>query len=156
MTGGIVIAPGRTKRRFVYVSGLMGGLERSPLPPAWRTGARLSYPVDLPDARRVRVDFAFGWFRTRNIPIVAEQVQVDTYLACGLLAETVKHMVDNVVRDLLVERFEDTLEHRIVTGYYPRMSLAVGQRFASKGGSLVRFTEDRGTRLAAVHGWHVP
>jgi hypothetical protein len=116
----------------------------------------VAYPFDLPDARRVRVDFAFGWFRIRQIPVIAEQVQADTYLACGLLSETVKHMVDNFVRDYLVERFEDTLEHRIVTGYYPRLSLATGQRFSSKGGYVVRFPDATGGRVIADSRWTVP
>jgi hypothetical protein len=146
----------RRSAAAVYASGLMSGLERTPLPATWREATYLTYPFELPDARRVRVDFALGWFRIRRIPVVAEQVQVDTYLACGLLSETVKHMVDNFVRDYLVERFEDTLEHRIVTGYYPRLSLATGQRFASKGGYLVRFTEPQGPRLVAEQGWQVP
>jgi hypothetical protein len=29
------------------------------------------------------------------------------------------------------------LEHRLVTGYYPRLALAPNQRFASKGGDWV-------------------
>lgn len=140
----------------VYLSGLMGGLERTPLTPAWRQEAHLAYPFDLPNSRRVRVDFAFGWFRIRQIPVVAEQVQADTYLACGLLSETVKHMVDNFVRDYLVERFEDTLEHRVVTGYYPRLSLATDQRFASKGGYVVRFADPSGGRVIAESAWTVP
>ncbi|HEV7577982.1 MAG TPA: cytochrome C [Caldimonas sp.] len=150
------VLPGAPRGAAVYLSGLMGGLERTPLPPAWRREAHVAYPFDLPDARRVRVDFAFGWFRIRQIPVIAEQVQADTYLACGLLSETVKHMVDNFVRDYLVERFEDTLEHRIVTGYYPRLSLATGQRFSSKGGYVVRFPDATGGRVIADSRWTVP
>jgi nucleotide-binding universal stress UspA family protein len=140
----------------VFMSGLLGGLERSPLPSGWRERTRLAYPVDLPERRRVRVDFALGWFRIRHIAVVADQVQADTYLACGLLSETLTHMVDTVVRDYLIERIQDMLEHRIVTGYYPRLALASGQRFASKGGYIVRFAEAQGTRLIADHDWLVP
>ena len=140
----------------VYASGLMGGLERAPLPASWRERTRLAYPFDLPDRRRVRVDFALGWFRARRIPVVAEQVQVDTYLACSLASETLNHMVDTFVRDYLIERTETLLEHRIVTGYYPRLTLAPGQRFASKGGYLVRFAGPEGLRLAADRDWTVP
>lgn len=142
--------------KIVFMSGLMGGLEHSPLPPSWRDRTRLAYPVDLPERRRVRVDFARGWFAIRHIPVVAEQVQADTYLACGLLAETLSHMVDTFVRDYLVERIEDTLEHRIMTGYYPRLGLAPGQRFASKGAYMVRFEDSTGTRLAISTDWSVP
>src|SRR5512139_101538 len=107
----------------VLMSGLMGGLERTPLPASWRDSMRIAYPFALPDERRVGVDFAFGWFTIRHIPVVAEQVQADTYLACGLLSETLKHMVDTFVPDYLVERIEDGLSHRIITGYYPHLSL---------------------------------
>jgi len=48
------------------------------------------------------------------------------------------------------------LEHRVITGYYPRLALAPGQRFASKGGYIVRFAEDSGTKLAAASDWLVP
>ncbi|WP_098497326.1 cytochrome c [Collimonas sp. PA-H2] len=140
----------------VFMSGLMGGLERSPLPPSWRGVTRLAYPFDLPDRRRVRVDYALGWFSIRRIPVVSIQVQADTYLACGLLAETLSHMVDTFVRDYLVERIDDMLERRILTGYYPRLTLASGQRFASKGGFIVRFAEPDGVRLVADGDWIVP
>ncbi|MBN3762243.1 c-type cytochrome [Burkholderia sp. Ac-20365] len=140
----------------VYVSGLMGGLDRVPLPSRWRDSARVAYPVDLPQGRRVRVDYAFGWFAIRHIPVVDERVQADTYLACGLLAETLSHMVDAFVRDYLVERIDDMLEHRILTGYYPRLTLAPGQRFASKGGYIVRFAEPDRMRVVADSDWIVP
>jgi len=145
-----------TTHAAVYMSGLMGGLERTPVPSAWRNSIRMAYPFDLPDARVVRVDYPLGWFSFRHIPVVAEQVQVDTYLACGLLAETLSHTADTFVREYLVERMEEMLEHRYLTGYYPRLALAEWQRFASKGGYVVRFAEPSGKRLVAAHDWTVP
>jgi hypothetical protein len=140
----------------VWISGLMAGLEYAPLPAAWRSTARMAYPFDLPDKRRVRVDYPLGWFRIRHIPVTDVQLQADTYLACGLLSETLKGMVDTFVRDYLIERIEAMLEHRVITGYYPHLALAPGQRFASKGGYVVRFAEPAGTRLAATSDWIVP
>lgn len=140
----------------VFMSGLMGGLDRTPLPASWRGVTRLAYPFDLPEGRRVRVDYAFGWFSIRQIPMVAPQVQADTYLACGLLAETLNHMVDAFVRDYLVERIQDMLERRILTGYYPRLTLAPGQTFASKGGYIVRFAGPDHIKLVADGDWIVP
>jgi hypothetical protein len=144
------------KAGAVWMSGLMGGLEKSPLPAAWRGATRMTYPFDLPEQRRVRVDYAFGWFSIRHIPVVAPQVQADTYLACGLVAETLSHMVDTFVRDYLVERIETGLEHRIITGYYPRLTLAPGQRFASKGGYIVRFADPVRPKIVAVSDWTIP
>lgn len=144
------------KAAAVWVSGLMGGLEYAPLPTAWRSATRMAYPFDLPDRRRVRVDYPLGWFRYRRIPITDLQVQADTYLACGLLSETLNHLADAFVPDYLVERMEAMLEHRVITGYYPRLALAQGQRFASKGGYIVRFAEGSGSKLVAASDWIVP
>jgi hypothetical protein len=140
----------------VYVSGLMGQLERAPLPASWRSRAWLTYPFDLPEQRKVRMDFPLGWFRVRGVRVVAERVQADTYLACVILSETLGHMLDSFVRDYLVERLEMLLSHRLVNGYYPRLGLAPGQRFASKGGYLVRFAGPEGSRVAADGAWIVP
>jgi hypothetical protein len=140
----------------ILISGLMGGLENSPLPPAWRETARMSYPFDLPDQRKIRMNFPSIWFKVHHIPIVDERVQSDTYLACGILAETLGEMLDSFVRDYLVERVEIMLSHRVITGYYPRLSLAQGQRFASKGAYMVRFAESGGSKLVADGGWTVP
>jgi hypothetical protein len=146
--------PARTS--LVWMSGVMGGLESAPLPVAWRAATRMTYPFDLPDRRRVRVDYALGWFRIRQVPMSALQVQADTYLACGLLSETLNHMVDTFERDYLIERIEQDLDHRVLTGYYPRLTLAAGQRFASKGGYVVRFTDPQGPKLATLSEWLTP
>jgi hypothetical protein len=45
---------------------------------------------------------------------------------------------------------------RLVNGYYPRLQLAPGQSFASKGGFVVRFADPQGTRLTADGAWSVP
>jgi cytochrome c553 len=140
----------------VYLSGLMGGLEKSPLPAAWREHTVMTYPFDLPDKRRVRLDYPLGWFSARHIPIVAEQVQTDTYLACSLLADVLNRMADNFVRPYLIEQLQSLLEHRIITGYYPRLTLASNQRFASKGGYVVHFRDASGTALGAESDWIVP
>lgn len=140
----------------VFMSGLLGGLEGAPLPASWRARTRMAYPFGLPEQRLINVNFAQGWFRIRQIPVVDLQVQSDTYLACSLLSETLNRMADTFVREYLVERVQGALEHRVVTGYYPRLSLAAGQRFASKGGYIVRFSESEGPRLVADQSWLVP
>jgi hypothetical protein len=140
----------------VYLSGLMGGLERSPLPASWRARARMAYPFDLPERRIVRVDYPLGWFSFRHIPVVAEQLQADTYLACGVLAETLNHMADLIEPDYLVERLEEVLDHRFLTGYYPHLTLATGQSLASKGGFLVKFVDASGARVTPDGDWTVP
>ncbi|MGH8264382.1 MAG: c-type cytochrome [Steroidobacterales bacterium] len=147
-------APAAASR--IYMSGRMGGLDDAPLPSDWRGVMRMSYPFDLPAGRRVQMDYPLGWFRIRRIPVVAEQVQADTYLVCGLVSDAINHMVDTFVRDYLVERIEEMLEHRLITGYYPRLALAPDQRFASKGGYIVHFADATGSKVVADGGWIVP
>jgi hypothetical protein len=140
----------------VYLSGLMAGLEKAPLPASWRSKTQMVYAVDLPERRRVRVDYPLGWFRIKRIPVVALKEQVDTYLACGLLAENLSHMVDTFQPEYLIERMQEMLEHRVLTGFYPRLTLASGQQFASKGGYMVHFAEPAGERVVADTDWLVP
>jgi hypothetical protein len=116
----------------------------------------MAYGVDLPEGRRVRVDYPIGWFHIRQIPVVDLKTQADTYLACGLVSETLNHMADTFVRDYLIERIEGMLEHRVITGYYPRLTLAPGQRFASKGGYIVRFADAEGAKVVPVTDWIAP
>ena len=113
-------------------------------------------PFNLPIKRRINVDFAFGWFRLRHVPVVAEQVQADTYLACSILAGTLHRMVDTFIPEYLIERIQGMLDNRLITGYYPHLTLATGQRFASKGGYIVRFHDAQGSQLTAASDWLVP
>ena len=135
----------------LLLSGLMGGMESAPLPAAWRAAARLAYIYDLPERRMARMNFPYGWFRVQHIPLVAERVQVNTYLACVVAAETLGHMLDSFVPDYFIERLEMMVSRRLANAYFPRLGLAPGQRFASKGGYIVHFdTSGRQAQLPAT------
>jgi hypothetical protein len=140
----------------VYASGLMADLERASPPVEWRQRIHLAYPFDLPDLRRVRMNFPLGWMRVQQLPVVDERVQATTYIACQILAEAIGSMLDSFVRDFLIERIESMLSTRLVSGYYPRLGLAPGQRFASKGGYMVHFAAPSGTRIVAEGDWTTP
>jgi len=143
-------------RGSVYMSGLMAGLEAAPPPAAWRERTHLTFPLDLPDRRGVRLDYPLGWFTLRRIPVVALQVQADTYLACSILTETMKYMADTISREYLIEQLQDMVERRLVTGYYPHLVLAPNERFASKGGYIAHFSGPEGRQLTADTSWLVP
>jgi hypothetical protein len=94
--------------------------------------------------------------RFKHIALLDERTQTDTYLACVITAEALRMMREDLLRDHLVETLEMHLDARLVNGYYPRLGLGAGQRFASKGGYLARFAEPRGMRLVADGPWTVP
>jgi hypothetical protein len=140
----------------VFVSGILGGLEAAPLAPAWRQSVHMTYPFDLPDQRRVRMNFPLGWFRLHGIRVVDERLQTDTYVAMGVVAEMVGEMLDSFERDYLLERTQDMISRRLVNGYYPRLALSQEQRFGSKGGYLVHFRDAAGIQIEPEGGWTVP
>ena len=141
----------------VFMSGLMGGLEHAPLPQAWRSRVRMAYPYDLPESRSLRMRYPLSWFSIRHISVVDEELQTNTFLACGLLAETLSHMADNFAQPFIVELLQMSIERRLInTGYYPRLALGSNQHFASKGGYIVHFAPPDGSRLVADSDWVTP
>ena len=144
------------KSGMVFVSGLMGGLDDAPLKGAWHSASRMTYPFEVPSRRGVLLDYPLGWFRIQRIPVVAEETQIETYIACNIVSESLHDMLDNFVRDYLVENIEEMLSTRTIDGYYSRLGLAPGQRFASKGGYIVRFAGADGKKLIPDGDWIVP
>jgi hypothetical protein len=140
----------------VLVSGLMGGLEAAPLPPAWREAVHMTYPYALPEERRVLLNYPMGWFRMHHIALADLPLQVDTYIACSILSENLISTHGNFLRDFLVERVEAMIGSDLFNGNFKRMGLAPGQRFAAKGGYLVHFTGASGSAIAADGDWIVP
>jgi Cytochrome c len=140
----------------VYLSGLMSGLESTPLPADWRTRVVMSYPFELPQRRGVQLDYPLGWFSFRHIPVVDSRAQVDTFLACSLFTDALNLMADQVSPAYLIEQLQVLLEHRTITAYYPRLTLGTHQHFASKGGYIVHFGAPQGTALIADSPWTVP
>lgn len=140
----------------VFVSGQMGGLEEAPITGAWRDVAHMAYPFELPGKRAIPLNYPLRYFGIQHIPVIAERTQIDTYTAFGILAENLDNMLENFVRDYLIENIESMLSTKLINGYYPKLGLAPGQRFASKGGYIVRFVDPDGKKIAPEGDWIVP
>ena len=63
----------------VFLSGRMGGLEETPLPSDMAQGQSPRVPVRLARRPAGWRDFPLGWFRIRQIPVVAIQAQVHVH-----------------------------------------------------------------------------
>ncbi len=144
------------KATHIFLSAIMGGLDDVPLPGSWRSVAHMAYPFEIPSRRGALLDYPLGWFRIQQIPVVAEETQVDTYIACNIISESLNEVLDNFLRDYLVENVEGMLSTRVIDGYYTRLSLGPGQRFASKGGYIVRFGGADERTLIPEGDWIVP
>jgi hypothetical protein len=140
----------------IYLSGTMADLEHAPVPAEWWAAVHMTYPYDPPDRRRVRENFPHAWFHQHGIPLTADRLQSNTYLACSVVAEALDSMLDSYVPDFLIERLEMMAGSQLSTGYFPRLSLASGQRFASKGGYIVKFDAHDPFRVVVEGDWLAP
>jgi hypothetical protein len=120
-----------------------------------QAGMRMVYPYDLPQQREARLARARAWFRARNIALVDERVQANTLFAVTLVGDVLGHVSNAVSRDHFLERLEHVASLAPNMSYYPRISLAPGQRFASKGAYVVAVT-DAAAQLAPLGAWILP
>ncbi len=162
-----------------YFSARLAGGEHGPFPAAWKKSLRLVYPYEVPDKRQANMWFFYQWLKIRNLPLVDEPLQAEIYFSMNFLTETISEMLDNLYRDYLLERAENMLTiselknafkmkiDRAMLGQptagkddsttiYPHLSLGPSQRFASKGGYIMRFSGAESDRLIAESEWIVP
>jgi len=139
-----------------YVSGLLGGADAAPLPPAWKRSALVVYPFELPERRKGNASRFQAWMRARNLPIVDERVQAEAYLAAQLFSARFEELSESIQREQLVERAESFVAEHVSPVIFRSLQLGVGQRFASKGAYVVRFASPEGTALRAESEWIVP
>ena len=134
----------------VYVSATLLETDSVPLAAAWKSRTLMPYPFELPQNRTARVDQLHVWLQAHGIPVTAERVQADAHVACSALGAGMNEVADHLRRDYLVERLEAIMERGPVTGFYPRLALGTGQRFASKTGYLVRVDDSEPGHLVPI------
>lgn len=140
----------------VYLSSSLTTVPPSLLEIGLQPNLRYVRPFDLPQSLDRRLARVRVWLRARNIAGGEEQVQTNTYFACTVAGEALMHLVDNFSRDYFMERIENMLENALAGTVYPRTSLGPGQRFASKGSYIVRYSDEPEPRLLPVSEWIVP
>ncbi len=93
------------------------------------------------------------WVIRFGYPLVEGTFQSEVFFNLIFLTDLTIQMLDNYYRDYLVERAEDMPSPGANVTAYPRLGLASGQRFASKGAYIVRFD---GAKPVAETEWIVP
>jgi hypothetical protein len=97
-----------------------------------------------------------SWLKIKGLPIVDKRVQGNTFVAVTLLASAIKHIMGNFSRDYLIEKLEHKVNSALSTSVYPHLSLAPGQRFASRGCYILGVDEKGEQRLSALSDWLIP
>jgi hypothetical protein len=137
----------------VYVSASLSATRSPDLPENWRNKLLMIYPFDLPATRAQRMTRLNAWLRARNVPIGDQRTQANAFFAATITGDAVSHLSENFSRDYFIERIESMTQSSLSPSIYPHLSLGPGQRFASKGGYVVRFPAGAGGAPVAVSDW---
>jgi cytochrome c553 len=140
----------------IYMSASLSAMRRPPVPEKWLDKLGMVYPFDLPESRARRLARMKIWLRARNIPLADERTQANAFFAATVTGDAVSRLGDNFSRDYFIEGIEQMTENVLSPSIYPRLSLGPGQRFASKGGYVVRFPAGKGDRPVALSEWLIP
>ncbi|HHJ36598.1 MAG TPA: hypothetical protein ENJ87_12615 [Gammaproteobacteria bacterium] len=80
----------------------------------------------------------------------------NTFTAINLLIDAIKDLRIHFNRAYLIELLEHMLDNAVLTGMYPKLTIGPGQRYASRGGYIVRIADDPALPLQPVSGWLLP
>jgi hypothetical protein len=141
----------------LYLSSTLFGLDGRSVPQALRDRVLLTRTSELPGRSDRLLRRSTGWLKMkqRYAPAYPE-IQANAYLALKVVGDALTHNRGYFFRDYLIERIEHIIDSVPYTSVYPRITLAPGQRFAAKGGYIVRFSGQEPPALAAVSDWLVP
>jgi hypothetical protein len=139
-----------------YMSASLSAMRRPDFPAGWLSKLSMVYPFDLPASREQRFLRTKAWLHARKIPLTDERTQANAFFAATVTGDAVSHLGDNFSRDYLIERIEQMTQSSLSPSIYPHPSLGPGQRFASKGGYVVRFPAEKGGGPVAISEWLIP
>lgn len=114
----------------------------------------LIHTSELPAAREPKLMRVKSWLKSRHIPFDNARLQANTFFSVQILGEIISHLLDNFSSAYIIERTEGMLAGLSPASIYPRLSLGAGQRFASKGGYIVKVASDG--QLYSTADWTVP
>ena len=141
--------PGR-----IYLSSTLAGTAAVAALGAPKGTVYLAHPFALPNGQGKR-DRARLWLNARKVPPGEERLQNNAFFAAAIAVDAMDQMLDFFSRDYLLEKVEHMVETAVPPSSYPRLSLGPGQRFASKGGYILRYSPN-GDGFLPIGGWIVP
>jgi ABC-type branched-subunit amino acid transport system substrate-binding protein len=151
-----VLTAGDDALRTVYLSTtLLGDVAAAAALPL-TSDAYAVHLLDLPDDATRRRRALDVWMRAHGIAPSNPPLQANTLFAATLAAQALKHIGSNFYRDYFLERIEHIFDSMVTPSAYPRPSLAPNQRYASKGGYVLRISKGAAGGLTQGREWVVP
>jgi mono/diheme cytochrome c family protein len=140
----------------VFLSASLLGDDPGAVASALRRRAQFVWPYAPQSPAGARTARARAWLEARGLKVVDERAQTGAFFAVTLASDALKELRGYYTRDYLVERIEHMVDSSVTTSVYPRLNLAPGVRFASKGCYIVRLTDGDPPAPVAVSDWIVP
>ena len=141
----------------VYLSTTLFDPGHDGVPPGMRGQVYFVHPYELPARLPRLLARSRGWLKAKRIySPEAERVQADAFLALQMATGAVKAIKSYYLRDYLIESIEHMVDNANYTSVYPRVSLAPGQRFISRGAYIAQLPAEGTGGLVAVSEWLVP
>ena len=129
------------------------------MPAGLKEKIRLTWRFAPPGHEEPLIYRVRAWMRARRIERTSERherLQLNTWFALAVTDHSLTHIVENFSRDFFVESVEEETENALSPGVFPSLGLGPGQRFASKGSSVVRLADGATGGLEPASGWIVP
>lgn len=114
----------------------------------------LTYPYALPDKQALKKRRLLQWLKVRGIPQRDVFVEDRMYFLGWLLSDVLKQMRNDLYRDYFLESFEMMREQQRAIALYPHVSFGPDQRYAAKGGYIVRYDKEK-QAILPVSQWNM-
>lgn len=141
----------------LFASALLAPPEQVRVPPRLRQRLHFVSAFNEPSRRRALETIGLlPWLERAGISPSGKRGQSEAFAACYFFADALARMRGELDRDYLLETLEQSLGDRPAGAPYPRLSLGPGQRYAAKGGMILRYAAATGSRMAAIGPLIVP
>jgi cytochrome c553 len=115
-----------------------------------------SYPYVKPKGERIITIRAWAWARSRKLNLSDIPLLTNTFTSMVLLNDAIKHVRSNFNQAYIIETLEHMVDNSVVTGIYPKLSIGPGQRYASRGGNIMKVPVKPEEKLQEVSEWILP
>jgi ABC-type branched-subunit amino acid transport system substrate-binding protein len=141
----------------IYLSSSLYGLEPAQIPPDQRGRVFVAHRYEHPGRLPRLLARSTGWLKAKRIYAPeAQWEQANAFFALKMTGGALKAIGAYFVPEYLLENVEHMVDNASYTSVYPRISLAPGQRFASKGAYIAQWPADERARLLPVSDWIAP
>lgn len=144
------------ERPALFLSTRFYGSATESIPEQLRGNIRFVHSSEMPSQLNRLLLRSTGWFKSRRIyKRQAKEIQANAYFSLKVVGDAVKQIRGYFYRDYLIEKIEHMVDDLPYTSIYPRISLAPGQRFVSRG-FYIATIDAQGGGLVKLTNWRVP